>query len=177
MFAPNPPRSNVFMKVLVTDHQGEVWDLRTDVYAAEQKPIPWVWNTRLRKMNRRIIGGESGPTAWYQKWYARYVCRNWAREHGGEAPQKVELIKISYRIPSPEQTRAHGYYVPEELLARTGHEKVSYQERCDRGVMSQLPNFIRKRDGLPVLERDGYRPWIKHKKQAWDRAKHKERSR
>jgi hypothetical protein len=169
MFAPNPPRSNVFLKVLVTDADGHVWDLRTDVYAEEQKPIPWIWNTRLRKMNRRIIGGESGPSEWYRKWYARYECRQWAREHSGEAPVKVELVKVWYAIPSPEQTRKLGYYDPDELLARQGHEKVAHTERCERAVMGQLPNVIRERDGLPRLEEGQYRPWIKHKRAKWDK--------
>ncbi len=176
MFAPNPPRTNVFMKVLVTDADGEVWDLRTDVYAEERKPIPWIWNTRLRKMNRRIIGGESGPTSWYRKWYARYECRRWAREHGGVAPKKVELVKVWYRIPSPEQTRKLGYYIPEQLLERQGHEEVSHTEHCARAIMGQLPNFIRERDGLPLLEPDEYRPWIKHKRAKWERDKARERS-
>jgi hypothetical protein len=171
MFAPNPPRSNVFMKVLVTDADGHVWDLKTDVYAAEQKPIPWIWNTRLRKMNRRIIGGESGPTAWYQKWYARYECREWAREHGGQMPEKVELVKVWYSIPSPEQTRENGYYVAEELLARTGHEKVAYTAKCHSEVQGQLPNFIRERDGLPLLEDGEYKAWHKHKRAAWEKRK------
>jgi hypothetical protein len=169
MFAPNPPRSNVFMKVLVTDASGEVWDLRTDVYAEEQKPIPWIWNTRLRKMNRRIIGGESGPTDWYRKWYARYECRRWAREHGGEAPVKVELVKVSYSIPTPEQTRKRGYYLPEELLERTGQERVAYTERCATAVMGQLPDFVRERDGLPPLEPGSYKVWHKNKKEKWER--------
>ncbi|MEX1361878.1 MAG: hypothetical protein AB1Z98_02060 [Nannocystaceae bacterium] len=168
MFAPNPPRSNVFMKVLVTDADGHVWDLKTDVYAEEQKPIPWVWNTRLRKMNRRIIGGESGPTAWYQKWYARWECRSWAREHGGQAPEKVELVKVWYKIPSPEQVHENGYYVAEELLERSGHEKVSYTARCDREVMGQLPNSIREKDGLPLLPDGEYRAWHKDKKRKWE---------
>ena len=169
MFAPNPPRSNVFMKVLVTDKDGNVWDLRTDLYAEEQMPIPWIWNTRLRKMNRRIIGGESGPSDWYRKWYARYECRQWAREHGGEAPAKVELVKVWYQIPSPEQTRQHGYYDPRELLERTGSERVSYTEKCERAVMGQLPNWIRARDGLPLLEEGEYRPWIKTRHDKWVR--------
>ena len=126
MFAPNPPRSNVFMKVLVTDQDGEVWDLRTDVYAEEQRPLPWIWNTRLRKMNRRIIGGESGPSDWYRKWYGRYQCRQWARDHGGQAPRHVALVKVWYAIPSPEQTRDHGYYDAEQLLARSGHDRVMH---------------------------------------------------
>lgn len=169
MFAPNPPRSNVFMKVLVTDSAGEVWDLRTDVYAEEHKPIPWVWNTRLRKMNRRIIGGEGGPNSWYQKWYARYECRRWALEHGGETPRKVELVKLWYRVPSPEETRTKGYYIPEQLLARAGAQKVEYVENCRSAVMGQLSNEIRARHGLPPLPEDTpYRPWRKAKKRNWE---------
>jgi hypothetical protein len=169
MFAPNPPRSNVFLKVLVTDAEGEVWDLRTDVYAEERKPIPWVWNTRQRKMNRRIIGGESGPTDWYRKWYARYECRRWAREHDGVAPRKVELVRITYKIPSPEETRAKGYYIAEELLERAGHERVSHTEHCKNAIMGQLPNHVRERDGLPLLEEGEYRPWIKKKRRSWEK--------
>jgi hypothetical protein len=169
MFAPNPPRSNVFLKVLVTDADGKVWDLRSDVYAEEQKPIPWIWNTRLRKMNRRIIGGESGPSDWYRKWYARYECRRWARDHGGTAPTKVELVKVWYQIPSPQQVRERGYYLPEELLERQGHESVSHTETCARTVMGQLPNYIRERDGLPLLPPGAYKPWIKHKRAKWDK--------
>ncbi|MCA9649198.1 MAG: HTTM domain-containing protein [Myxococcales bacterium] len=176
MFAPNPPRSNVFLKVLVTDEDGEVWDMRTDVYAPERKPIPWIWNDRMRKMNRRIIGGESGNTQWYRKWYARWHCRQWQLEHEGQIPRKVELVKVWYQIPSPEETAVKGYYVPEDLLERTGHEKVEYTEHCRNAVMGQLPDWIRERHGLPPLpEGVEYRPWLKHKKKAWDRMRAKER--
>ncbi|MEX1362384.1 MAG: hypothetical protein AB1Z98_04615 [Nannocystaceae bacterium] len=176
MFAPNPPRSNVFLKVLVTDEDGEVWDMRTDVYAPERKPIPWIWNDRMRKMNRRIIGGESGNTQWYRKWYARWHCRDWQLEHDGAIPRKVELVKVWYQIPPPEETAAKGYYVPEDLLERTGHEKVEHTEHCKNTVMGQLPNSIRERHDLPPLpEGVEYRPWLKHKKRAWDRARAKER--
>jgi hypothetical protein len=169
MFAPNPPRSNVFMKVLVTDRDGVVWDMRSDVYAEERKPIPWIWNDRLRKMNRRIIGGESGGGDWYRKWYARWQCRQWAREHGGDAPASVELVKITYRIPSPEKVAKHGYYVPEELLARTGTEEHVHTEHCDRAVLGQLSNEIRARDGLPAIDESTIRPWQKKRRAAWDR--------
>ncbi len=175
MFAPNPPRSNVFLKVLVTDADGETWDLRTDVYAEEQKPQPWIWNDRMRKINRRIIGGESGPSAWYRKWFARYHCRQWAREHDGEAPRRIDLVKIWYQIPSPEQTGKNGYYEPEQLLERAGHERISYTENCRHAVMGQLPNFIRARDGLPLLEEGEYKPWVKRKKETWDGREGRER--
>jgi hypothetical protein len=167
MFAPNPPRSNVFMKVLVVDQQGEVWDLRTDVYAEEQKPIPWIWNTRLRKMNRRIIGGETGPE-WYRKWYGRYQCRAWAREHGGEPPRQVKLVKVWYGIPTPEQARKDGYYIAEERLAQLGKEEVVHTVTCKVEPMGQLPNYIRERDGLPLLEDGVYKPWHKYKRKKWD---------
>jgi hypothetical protein len=170
MFAPNPPRTNVFLKVLVTDQDGEVWDMRTDVYAAERKPIPWIWNDRMRKMNRRIIGGESGDTSWYRKWHARYYCRKWALDHEGIAPKKVELVKVWYKMPSPEEVRKKGYYVPEDLLARHGEEKVEHTENCKSAVMGQLPDFVRERHGLPPLgENEKYKPWIKNKKRAWDK--------
>ncbi len=176
MFAPNPPRSNVFLKVLVYDSTGEAWDMRTDVYAPERKPIPWIWNDRMRKMNRRIIGGESGNTQWYRKWYARYHCRQWQLEHDGEIPNKVELVKVWYSIPPPEETAKKGYYVPEDLLERSGHEKLEHTERCKRTVMGQLSNEIRERHGLPPLpEGVTYRPWLKHKKKSWDRKRAKAR--
>jgi Vitamin K-dependent gamma-carboxylase len=175
MFAPNPPRSNVFLKVLVTDQDGEAWDMRTDVYAPERKPIPWIWNDRMRKMNRRIIGGESGDTSWYRKWHARYYCRQWALEHDGVPPKKVDLIKVWYKIPSPEEVARKGYYVPEELLERTREEKVEYTEHCKNAVMGQLPNFVRERHGLdPLPENEKYKAWIKHKKKAWEKAQKKQ---
>jgi hypothetical protein len=174
MFAPNPPRSNVFMKVLVTDKEGEVWDMRTDVYAPERKPIPWIWNDRARKMNRRIIGGESGGGSWYRKWYARWQCRDWEMNHDGVLPEKVELVKVWYQIPSPEQVRELGWYIPEELLERSGHEQVVYTETCATGVMAQTPPWVRERHGLPAEGEAKFRPWIKHKKRKWDRKRQRE---
>jgi hypothetical protein len=169
MFAPNPPRSNVFLKVLVTDQNGEVFDMKSDVYAPERKPIPWIWNDRMRKMNRRIIGGESGNTQWYRKWFARWHCRNWQLEHGGEFPMKVELVKVWYKIPSPEEVAEKGWYIPEQLYEQTKTEKVEHTEHCKRTVMGQLPDFVRERHGLPPLPEDSpYKPWVKNKKKKWE---------
>jgi len=177
MFAPNPPRSNVFLKVLVTDEAGEVYDLKTDVYAPERKPIPWIWNDRMRKMNRRIIGGESGNSEWYRKWYARYVCRDWGMHHNGEEPKKVDLVKVWYRIPSPEETYQKGWYDPEELLERDGAEKIEHTEYCKNTVLGQIPPWVRERHALPPL-REGwqFRPWLKHKKRKWEQKMEKWRS-
>ncbi|MEM7025078.1 MAG: hypothetical protein AAF637_21210 [Pseudomonadota bacterium] len=176
MFAPNPPRSNVFLKVVVYDAEGEPWDMKTDVYAKERKPIPWIWNDRMRKMNRRIIGGESGNTEWYRKWYARWHCRQWALENNGDTPDKVELIKLWYKIPPPEQTFPNKWYSPEKLLERTGHEEVKHTEHCRRTVMGQLRDEVRERHGLPPLPEDlKYKRWIKHKRRDWEKKLAKER--
>ena len=80
-------------------------------------------------------------------------------------------------MPSPEETLRKGYYVPEELLARAGAEKLEHTEHCKRTVMGQLPNWLRERHGLPLLDEDKgwkYKPWLKHKKRKWDRMLEKE---
>ena len=169
MFAPNPPRHNVLMRVVLTDENGEQWDMRTDTYAIERRPIPWVWNDRMRKMNRRIIGGESGKGDWYQKWYARYLCREWARTHRGVMPQKIELFKLTYKMPSPEMVARQGWYHPDTLLHDTGREERQYTEKCANAIHGQLPNFIRERHDIPLLDEKGFKAWVKDKKKAWDK--------
>ncbi len=164
MFAPNPPRSNVFLQVLVTDAQGEVWDLRTDVYAEEQRPIPFIWNDRMRKMNRRMIGAERGKGRRYRTWYARYHCRTWAMDHDGVVPRSVELVKRSYRIPSPEQTRDLGWYDPMELLERQGTSTTVHTEHCATAVLGQPTPLMRQRAGMAPGE---HRPWIKRRRDRW----------
>ncbi len=168
MFAPNPPRNNLMMRVMVTDTDGEVYDLNTDVYHPANKPIPWIFYSRIRKINRRIVGAEGGKGAWYQKWHGRYICRQWALEHGGAAPKQVDLVKVSYAIPSPEDVAKNGPYVPEERMQKTHTIRHVHTTRCD-DVNAQLPNHIRARHGLPLLPEDAFKPWVKQRKAAWDK--------
>jgi hypothetical protein len=116
-----------------------------------------------------VIGGESGKGDWYQKWYARWVCREWARTHRGVMPQKVELFKLTYKMPAPETVVKEGWYWPEVLLHDTGKEEREYTEKCATAVQGQLPNFIRERHGIPPIDDKVYKPWIKSKKKTWDR--------
>ncbi len=169
MFAPNPPRHNVFMRVVLTDETGEAWDMRTDVYAAERMPIPWVWNDRMRKMNRRVIGGEAGKGDVYQKWYGRYLCREWARTHRGVMPEKVELFKVSYKMPPPEAVAKQGWYVPHTLLHDTGREERQHVEKCATAIQGQLPDSIRERHGLPLLPEGSFIPMPNMRKKTWDK--------
>ncbi|HET6584628.1 MAG TPA: hypothetical protein VFG69_14315 [Nannocystaceae bacterium] len=166
MFAPNPPRHNVFMRVLVTDEHGEVWDLRSDVYAEEQRAIPFIWNDRMRKMNRRIIGGEGDGGSWYRKWYARWQCRQWALEHDGRVPKDVQLVKVSYAIPTPEAVREHGWYRPEDRLRTHGKDELVHTERCVTAVLGQPLPEVALRHGITSSAR--FRPWIKRRRQAWE---------
>ena len=168
MFAPNPPRTNLMMRVLVTDEAGEVYDLNTDVYHPDNKPIPWLFYTRIRKINRRVVGAEGGKGQWYQKWHDRYICRDWALHHGGNPPKQVDLIKVSYQIPTPEEVAKNGPYVPEERLKKTHAIRHVHTTPCD-DVNAQLPNHIRARHGLPLLPEGAFKPWIKERKAAWDK--------
>ena len=161
MFAPNPPRTNLMMRVLVTDNDGEIYDLNTDVYHPANRPIPWIFYTRIRKINRRIIGAEGGKGKWYQKWHGRYICRDWALHHGGVAPKQVDLIKVSYSIPTPEEVAKDGPYKPEERLQRHSSVRHVHTTQCS-DVNAQLPNHIRERHGLPPLPDDQpFKPWDK----------------
>jgi len=169
MFAPNPPRSNLMMRVLVTDADGEVYDLNTDVYHPANKPIPWIFYSRIRKINRRIVGAEGGKGKWYQKWHGRYICRDWALHHDGVPPKQVDLIKVSYQIPTPEEVAEKGPYVPEERMQRTHTVRHVHTTPCD-DVNAQLPNHVRARHGLPPLPEDTpFKPWIKSRRDAFEK--------
>jgi hypothetical protein len=182
MFAPNPPKSNLFMKVQVVA-DGERWDLNTDVYACFEEgldsevcdevfPIPWVSYTRQRKINRRVAGSEGGGGAWYQKWHARWVCREWAKAHDGVPPEKVELIKVTYRIPTPEAVRDKGPYDPRTRYLQTRQDKDIYTAHCGRAPFGELDNRQRVDAGFevdPDLEGYYYEGWQKERCKNWNK--------
>ncbi|NVB43095.1 hypothetical protein G6O69_35055 [Pseudenhygromyxa sp. WMMC2535] len=163
MFAPNPTRTNVFMKVFVTDQQGELWDLYTDANSPRNKQEPWFIYDRMGKITRRV----TGKGKHYQKWVARYHCRQWALEHDGELPEKVEIIKQWYAIPSPQKMRKIGPYTPEEYLAKHGHQKKVYTAHCAREADGQPTNELRRRHGLPEVEESKIRAAAKPRYDRW----------
>jgi hypothetical protein len=187
MFAPNPPKSNMFLKVQVID-DGERWDLNTDVYACFEEgldseicdavfPIPWVDYTRQRKINRRVAGSEGGGGKWYQKWHARWYCREWAKQHDGIPPEKVELIKVTYPIPKPEAVRKNGPYDPRTQYLQKHKEKVIYTARCDRAPFGKLDNRQRTDAGFEAdadIEGNLYNGWVKERCKKWNQRKEKE---
>jgi hypothetical protein len=165
MFAPNPPTGNGFMKTVVVEPDGDRWDLRNNSY--ENRPNPWIWNDRMRKMHRRM----TGKGKWYLRYWANYHCRDWYLERG-VWPDKIEVFKIVTKIPSPEQVRAKGWYQPSKLKATTSPVETL---RCpSEGV----PLYIKERYGLPITEEDRRRAATeaeqqarsyKGRRDAWDR--------
>ena len=164
MFAPNPHRSNLFMKVLVKDKDGEIWDLAHDMYG--RREYPYLFYSRMGKINRRIID-EKG----YRKHYAAWVCRDWEMTHDGEAPEEIQFVKMWTQVPPPEKAYKNMGYDPMKLYLNQREEDAI---RCNTTYHAQVPDDIRERLGLPPLPSAGkfrdvnVRTW-------WDQKRAKER--
>lgn len=170
MFAPNPTRSNVFMYVYVTDVRNEIWDLNTDANSPRNKANPWWIYDRMGKITRRVTG--DGPQ--FQKWVARYHCRQWALEHEGELPRKVEIVKRWYVIPTPDKLRKIGPYDPGEYMAKHGKSEVIYTAWCAREPDGQPTNELRVRHGLPEIDEASIKRAVRPRYEAWQRERAKD---
>jgi hypothetical protein len=179
MFAPNPHRSNVFMRVFVKDSTGEVFDLQHDIYG--RRPYPYLFYDRMGKINRRIIDQKG-----YRRHYAAWVCRWWEETHGGEPADEVQFVKLWTRVPPPEKViqrfREKGYnprylgYNPMELELHQ-HEEDTF--RCKSTRQAQLSNEMRRRLGLPETDETLYRPlsvrtWVDIKREKDERGETEE---
>ena len=138
MFAPNPPRANVFMKTVVVTPTGERWNIGNNAF--DYRPFPWIWNDRARKMHRRMVS----KGKWYLRYWANFHCREWYLETG-EKPAAVEIHKLSTRIPSPEQVAAKGYYDPTKLKVT---DELVETHNCP--LAGDLPPFMKLRRGMPL---------------------------
>ncbi|MBZ5715437.1 hypothetical protein [Nannocystis pusilla] len=142
MFAPNPPRANTFMKTVVVLADGTRWDIGYNSYS--YRPFPWIYNDRMRKMHRRMIGkGKS-----YLRPWSFFVCRNWFIDYGTPAA-KVETWRITTKIPTPEQVATKGWYRPKDLKATY---ELLETHACLKG--GQLPAFMKQRYGVELDEAD-----------------------
>lgn len=142
MFAPNPPRANVFMKTVVVLENGERWNVGNNAY--DWRPFPWIWNDRIRKMHRRMVS----KGKWYLRYWAHYHCREWYLETGTRAAA-VEVHKLVTKIPSPDQVANKGWYDPAKL--KMTDETVETHD-CPRG--GDLPPFMKIRYGHPLTAED-----------------------
>lgn len=171
MFAPNPHRSNIFMKVLVKDREGEVWDLKHDIYG--KRSYPYLWYDRMGKINRRIVDQKG-----YRRHYAAWVCRQWEKDHDGEPADEVQFIKMWTRIPTPQAVwkRSGGNlfklgYDPMELHL---HQREEDTIRCRTTRQAQLPNYLRERYGLEPMPDKHFLD--NHTRTWWDQKESKRRA-
>jgi hypothetical protein len=142
MFAPNPPRSNTFLKTVVIEENGDRWDLRNNAF--HYRPNPWIWNDRMRKMHRRM----AGKGKWYLRYWATWQCREWTLATG-RVPVKIEMSKIITNIPTPDAVAAKGPYHPRKLKPRESH----LQDQACKGE-GELPLSMKERHGLPITDED-----------------------
>lgn len=159
MFAPNPHRSNSFMKVMVKDQDGDVWDMAHDIYG--RRRYPYLFYDRMGKINRRIIEQKG-----YRRHYAAWVCREWERTHDGEPPIEIQFVKMWTRVPRPEKLIAEAGGNPFKMGYDPLELKLFQREedaiRCRTTRNAQLPNVLRERYGLPLLEDESkvFRPVV-----------------
>lgn len=142
MFAPNPDRSNNFVKVYVIDQNHDRWDFGQDIWALNR--YPYAWYDRRGKVNRNIDGKKN-----YQRVYGAWVCREWERQHGGESPVAVQFIKRWTSVPEPDEVIAKGGWDPWAVEYKTIEQETVVCKKIAHGT---LPNALRERYGLPALD-------------------------
>lgn len=147
MFAPNPHRTNMFTQVLVVTADGREFDLLHDIYG--RRDFPYFFYDRMGKINRRLLEQER-----YRPPYAAWVCREWARDHGGEAPVRVKFNKLWTRVPHPSDVIATMGFDPFELKL---HKEELPSFDCATTVHAQIPDPIRARHGFPPLAPGAFR--------------------
>jgi hypothetical protein len=144
MFAPNPNRTNAFVRVFVEDQAGELWDFEQDIW--EENRYPYFWYDRRGKINRRIDGKKH-----YQRLYGAWVCREWERTHAGEPAKSVSFIRRWTRVPHPQEVIAKGgwdqWKAPHK---QTEQETIT----CKTVIHGQLPNELRERYGFELIDEE-----------------------
>jgi hypothetical protein len=158
MFAPNPNRTNAFVRVLVVDQNGDLWDFEQDIWELDR--YPYLWYSRMGKINRRIDGKKH-----YQRMYGAWVCREWERHNGGQPAREVAFVRLWTVVPTSEEVIANGGW--DQWLAPV---KQVEQEtiNCKSTIHAQLPNDLRERYGLePLADEKLFRPVVQ--KTWWDK--------
>ena len=150
MFAPNPNRDNTFIKVFVEDKDGEIWDFGQDIWG--QSRYPYLWYDRRGKVNRNLNAKKNN-----QQIYGAWVCREWERQHGGEAPKSVSFVRRYTIVPKPKQIIANGGWDPwGDQYKQSEQETIT----CKTTAGAQLPNDLRARYGLPEIDEKAIRPTV-----------------
>lgn len=146
MFAPNPPRSNTFMRTVVVDTDGQYYQVGKDHYT--NRPYVFWYNDRMRKMHRRMVG----KSKWYLRYWGQYHCRDWALKHDGHLPKEVRVLKLKTGIPKPEELVEAG--VPSDPRKRKLRIELIETHTCEPDVITPE---IKRRRGWPLSEADKQR--------------------
>ena len=147
VFAPDPPRRNVFTRVVVVDGAGQEWDLGHDIFG--RRAYPYLFYDRLAKVNRQMLRQKE-----YLAIYAGWVCRDWERGHRGEPARTVRLVPTVTTIPRPDQAYVTMGYSPRGLDVKESSPEV-YD--CATVAQGRLPTALRARVGLPPLTAGAFR--------------------
>ena len=147
-FSPEPPRENVFMRVLVQDAGGTVTDVQHDSHGRQR--FPYLWYDHLRKVNRRLATESA-----YERGYAAWVCRTWERTHGGHAADSVRFVRLTTRVPPPAEAFATGGFDPAALPLRATD---AGRYACAELPQGQLPPDLRRRFGLAAAGDTPFKP-------------------
>ena len=148
MFAPNPDRTNNFVKVFVIDQRGDTWDFGQDIWAQDR--YPYVFYDRRGKVNRNLDGKKN-----YQRIYGAWVCREWERQHAGEAPRAVRFVKWWTQVPEPEAVLEQGGW---DAWAAEYKEFEQETITCKKAEHGTLTNDLRARFGLPAGDDEAFKP-------------------
>jgi hypothetical protein len=144
MFAPNPNRANVFVHVYVTLEDGDRYDFGQDIW--EQHRYPYLWYDRRGKVNRRIAGKQG-----LQRMYGAWVCREWERTHAGETPKSVAFVKRWTIVPPADEVLAKRGWDPWKAPNKQVDQEVIVCKKTPHGT---LPNELRERYGLPLIDEE-----------------------
>ncbi len=87
MFAPNGPTRDQTVRTTVV-----VGDMRHDLRTELEHDLrrPYLLHDRWRKIDEGISGYRRGLAPWHARW----VCRRWMLDHGGEVPDRVVLERV-----------------------------------------------------------------------------------
>ena len=77
-------------------------------------------------------------------------------------------MKVTYPIAKPEEARKKTTNPWDRYKALNKQTEV-FSARCKTQPLGQLPNFVRERNGLEVVEEKKLRPWKKNRCRRWEK--------
>jgi hypothetical protein len=137
MFAPNPPRANMFMKTVVVLKDGSAGTSATTPTTGAR--TRGSGTTAPARCTAAWSARASGTCRLGQLPLPRVVPRD------RRAPAAVEVHKLVTKIPTPEQVATKGYYDPTKLKLT---DELVETHACP--LAGDIPPFMKLRRGMPL---------------------------